>query len=83
MIVVTDDKDHLVKAITTNNSDKYSSMDMVDSDTLKAHEARFKEHKNSIVLQNAIEKKLSKEQDWKGLEQTVETYVQCKQQGED
>jgi len=83
MIVVTDDKDHLVKAITTNNSDKYSSMDMVDSDVLKAHEARFKEHKNSMVLQNAIEKKLSKEQDWKDLEQTVETYVQCKQQGQD
>lgn len=60
MIVVTDDKDHLVKAITTNNSDKYSSMDMVDSDTLKAHEARFKEHKNSIVLQNAIEKNYRK-----------------------
>ncbi|WP_392536747.1 conjugative transfer relaxase/helicase TraI [Legionella sp. 227] len=83
MIVVTDDKDHLIKAITTNNSDKYSSMDMVDSDVLKAHEARFKEHKNSIVLQNAIEKKLSKEQDWKVLEETVETYVQYKQQGQD
>ncbi|MGM9451934.1 conjugative transfer relaxase/helicase TraI [Legionella bozemanae] len=83
MTVVTDDKEHLVKAITTNSSDKYSSIDMVDSDVLKAHEARFKEHKNSMVLQNAIEKKLSKEQDWKNLEQTVETYVQYKQQGQE
>ena len=83
MIVVTDDKERLVKAITTNDSDKYSSMDMVDSDILKAHEARFKEHKNSMTLQNAIEKKLSKEQGWQDLEHTVETYVQSKQQGQE
>ncbi|HCJ1109598.1 TPA: conjugative transfer relaxase/helicase TraI [Legionella pneumophila] len=83
MIVVTDDKEHLVKAITTNESDKYSSMDMVGSATLKAHETRFKDHKNSFALQNAIEKKLSKEQGWKDLEHTVESYLQCKQQGQE
>jgi conjugative transfer relaxase protein TraI len=81
MIVVTDDKDHLVKAITTNDSDKYSSMDMVSSDTLKAHEVRFINHKNNLTLQNTIERKLAKEQGWQDLEHTVETYVQCKQQG--
>jgi conjugative relaxase-like TrwC/TraI family protein len=81
MIVVTDDKMRLVKAITTNHSDKYSSMDMVTADTLKAHEARFEEDKNSMSLQNTIEKKLTKEQDWRLLEDTVEHYAQAKQQG--
>lgn len=80
MLVVTDDKERMVKAITTNDSDKYSSMEMVDSDTLKAHEARFNENKHSMDLQNAIEKKLGKEEEWQALEHTVEAYVQSKQQ---
>ncbi|HBD7398683.1 TPA: conjugative transfer relaxase/helicase TraI [Legionella pneumophila] len=83
MIVVTDDKDHLVKAITTNDSEKYSSLDMVGSDTLKIHEGRFKDHKNSLALQNVIEKKLSKEQGWQDMGRTVETYLQSKQQGDE
>jgi conjugative transfer relaxase protein TraI len=82
MIVVTDDKEHLVKAITTNDSDKYSSIDMVASDTLNAHATRFKENKNSIVLHNVIERKLSKEHDWRVLENTVETYAKMKQQSQ-
>lgn len=83
MIVVTDDKDHLVKAITTNDSDKYSSLEMVSSETLHVHEARFKDRKNSISLQNVVEKKLTKENEWSQLEQQVERYAQEKQQGKE
>lgn len=82
MTVVTDSKENLVKAITTNDSEKYSSLEMVSSETLKAHDARFKDNKNSLVLQNAIEKKLVKEEAWKALENTIETYAQLKEQGE-
>ncbi|HAU1387076.1 TPA: conjugative transfer relaxase/helicase TraI [Legionella pneumophila] len=81
MIVVTEDKEQLIKAITTNDSDKPSSMEMIDSDTMKIHEKRFHENKHSISIQNTIEKKLSKEQDWRVLENTVENYVQAKQHG--
>ncbi len=84
MIVVTDNKEHLVKAITTNeNNDKYSSIEMVSTDTLRAHESRFQGNKNSIALQNVIEKKLTKEQDWRVLESVVERYVEEKQQGKE
>lgn len=82
MIVVTDDKEHLVKAITTNDSDKYSSIEMVDSDVLKSHETRFKDNKHSMALQNVIAKKMEKEQDWQVLENTVEAYVGSKQRSQ-
>ena len=81
MTVVTDNKVNLVRAITTNDSDKYSSIEMVGSDTLITHQARFQESKHSMALQNAIEKKLTKEQDWGVLEHTVERYASAKQQG--
>jgi len=80
MTVVTDNKDKLIRAITTNDSDKYSSLEMVDADTLMAHQERFKEGKDSIMLQNVIEKKLAKEQEWSVLESTVGRYADAKQQ---
>lgn len=79
MTVVTDDRENLVKAITMNDSDKYSSLEMVSLQTLKSHDARFKDNKHSLVLQNVIEKKLIKEEEWKILENTVESYVQQKE----
>jgi hypothetical protein len=80
--VVTDDQERLVKAITTNDSDKFSSIEMVTADTLIAHQERFKDSKNSITLQNVIEKKLTKEREWEIVENTVERYASAKQQGQ-
>lgn len=82
MTVVTEDKERLVKAITTDDSDKLSSIEMVTADTLIAHQERFKESKNSITLQNVIEKKLTKEREWQIVENTVERYATAKQQGQ-
>lgn len=81
MTVVTDDKANLVKAITTNDSIKYSALDMVNSSTLKIHNERFKNNKTSLSLENVIQKKLVKEETWRGLEQTIAAYAHHKEQG--
>lgn len=82
MTVVTDDRENLVKAITMNDSEKYSSLEMVSSQTIKTHDARFRDNKHSLVLQNVIEKKSIKEERWKVLENTVESYAQHKEHGD-
>lgn len=82
MIVVTDDKERLVNAITTNDSSKFSSIEFVEGDTLRAHNTRFKDNKNSLSLQNVIEKKLSKDLEWQRMEATVTAYAEAKEIGD-
>jgi len=77
MTVITDDKDTLVKAITLNDADKASALEMVSAETLKTHQERFK---SKLNLQNVIEKKLTKEKEWNAMENQVATYLQSKQQ---
>lgn len=77
MVIVTDDKDTMVKAITCNDAEKSSALDMVSSDMLKAHELRFK---SRLHLREVIEKKLIKEKEWGALEQKVTAYLHSKQE---
>ncbi|MFA6302177.1 MAG: conjugative transfer relaxase/helicase TraI [Legionella sp.] len=79
MTVVTDDKDLLVKGITLNNSEKYSALEMTSATQLKAHQERFGQEKNQVNLYEVIEKKLTKEEEWNKLNQTIESYNQSKQ----
>lgn len=78
MSIVTDDKNNLVKSITLNENKQYSALDMVSSETLKLHHERFKNSSHKTQLYEVIEKKLAKETEWAQLEQTVESYAQCK-----
>jgi conjugative transfer relaxase protein TraI len=80
MTVVTDDKDILVKAITLNDSEKNSALEMTSSQILKSHDARFKDAKNRVSLVEVIQKKLSKEEEWNKNEKFVEHYVSSKQE---
>lgn len=77
MIVVTDDKDNLVKNITTRDSEKGSSLEFVDSEVLKQHSARH--GKQELSLQSVVEKKQLHESEWKGLEKEVVSYNEAKQ----
>lgn len=77
MTVVTDDKDTMVKAITCNDAEKSSALEMVSSDTLKAHETRFKSRLN---LREVVEKKITKETEWNNLERKVAAYLHSKQE---
>lgn len=77
MIVVTDDKHHLVKAITTRDSEKGSSIEAIDSATLKSHMG--KENTNERSLQQVIAKKQIREEHWMQLEQTIVAYNEAKQ----
>lgn len=77
MIVVTDDKHHLVKAITTRDSEKGSSIEAIDSATLKSHMS--KEETNERSLQQLIAKKQIREEHWMQLEQTIVSYNEAKQ----
>lgn len=79
MTVVTDDKDLLVKGITLNNSEKYSALEMTSAAQLQAHQERFSQEKNQVNLYEVIEKKLTKEEEWNKLNQTIESYNQSKQ----
>ena len=77
MIVVTDDKDNLVKTITTRDSQKGSSLDFVDSAVLKKHATRHGD--TALSLQSVIEKKEFREAEWKGLEGVITSYNEAKQ----
>lgn len=77
MIVVTDDKNNLVKAITTRDSEKSSSIDAIDSATLKHHIG--KEGTNEHSLQQVIAKKQIREEHWMHMEQTIASYNAAKQ----
>lgn len=77
MIVVTDDKNHLVKAITTRDSEKGSSIEAINSATLKSHIS--KENTNERSLQQVIAKKQIREEHWMQLEQTIVSYNEAKQ----
>ncbi|SFM08110.1 conjugative transfer relaxase/helicase TraI [Legionella jamestowniensis] len=72
MIVVTDDKNHLVKAITTRDSEKGSSIEAIDSATLKKH--MEKENTNERSLQQVIAKKQIREEQWKQMERDIVSY---------
>ena len=77
MIVVTDDKNHLVKAITTRDSEKGSSIETISSTTLKHHTE--KENANERSLQQVIAKKQIREEHWMQMEQTIVSYNESKQ----
>ncbi|HDV5785636.1 TPA: conjugative transfer relaxase/helicase TraI [Legionella pneumophila] len=72
MIVVTDDKNHLVKAITTRDSEKGSSIEVIDSETLKNHLG--KENTNERSLQQVIAKKQIREEHWLQMEGDIASY---------
>lgn len=72
MIVVTDDKNHLVKAITTRDSEKGSSLEAIDSATLKHHMG--KENNNERSLQQVIAKKQIREEQWVQMERDIVSY---------
>lgn len=77
MIVVTDDKDNLVKTITTRDSQKASALEFVDSEVLQQHAARLKP--NELSLQSVIEKKQIRESEWNEMEREVTSYNEEKQ----
>ena len=77
MLVVTDNKDSLIKAITTHDSQKESALEFVDSAMLKQH---AKQHNNpELSLESVIEKKQHRESEWQALEQKITVYVDAKQ----
>jgi conjugative transfer relaxase protein TraI len=78
MTVITDNKNNLVKAISLNDSEKYSALEMVSSATLEQHKERFKNASNQLKLEPVIEKKRAREQDWTKLEQHIEDYAHNK-----
>lgn len=77
MIVVTDDKDNLVKTITTRDSEKGSALEFVNSEVLLQHSARLKPE--SLSLQSVIEKKQMRENQWKEMELEINAYNEAKQ----
>ncbi|CDZ79416.1 Multifunctional conjugation protein TraI [Legionella massiliensis] len=72
MIVVTDDKNHLVKAITTRDSEKGSSIEAIDSTTLKRH--AMQHNPTELALQQVIAKKQVREAQWMQMEQNIASY---------
>ena len=76
MILVTDDRNNLIRALELNDDEKKSSLEAISTAQLAKHQAHFKKD-----LKTVVEKKLSKEAEWQNLETQVEKYAQAKQSG--
>ena len=62
MILVTDDKEALSKAIERNVDDKKASLDILSSHQLISHEERFKPQQ-PLSIQPVIDKKIQEEKE--------------------
>ncbi|HBD7476117.1 TPA: conjugative transfer relaxase/helicase TraI [Legionella pneumophila] len=79
MTVITDDKKHLVQAITTQDAERGVALDAIKSTSLQQH--AITHAKDHLSLREVIEKKQQREEVWDAMGQDIVRYNEARQLG--
>lgn len=77
--IITDNKTQLMRALSENIDEKKSAIDHLSTAQLRNHNDALANHTHSLDLSAVIDRRETKEQQWRAFEQTVTQYQVAKQ----